>query len=128
VKEESVHSKLVNYIKENYPDIVFNTDLAGLRITIGLAKKIKELRSSNGFPDVVIYEPGSIDGIKYNALFIELKRDGVRLYKRDGSRVKNPHFDEQHDMHNKLCERGFFACFAVGLNEAIQILNTYLNN
>lgn len=128
MNEESVHAQFVEYIKINHPDIIFNTDLAGLKLSIGLAKKIKQLRSSNGFPDVVIYEKGTVKGKCYNGLFIELKRDGVRLYKRDGTRVKNEHFDEQHEMHDKLKERGYYACFAIGLNEAITILNTYLNN
>jgi hypothetical protein len=88
---------------------------------MGQAVQAKKLRSSNGFPDLVIYEIR----MDYPALFIELKRKGERIYKKDGTPV-NEHIAEQLEMLKKLKRRGFMADFALGFEQAKELIDWYL--
>jgi hypothetical protein len=119
--EKSLHFQVCEYLRLQYPNVIFNTDLSGIRLTMGQAVKAKKLRSSNGFPDLVIYEKR----MDYPALFIELKRKGERIYKRDASPV-NEHISEQLDMLKKLRQRGFYAQFALGFEQAKDLIDWYL--
>ena len=62
----------------------------------------------------------------YGGLFIELKRSGTRLTKRDGSPATN-HIAEQNVTLNKLNQCGYVAKFAVGFDEAKAIIDQYLS-
>ena len=68
--EENLQIAVCNYLRAQYPKVLFNSDLSGIKLTMGQAVKAKKLRSSKGFPDLVIYEPRG----NYHALFLELKR------------------------------------------------------
>lgn len=89
---------------------------------MGQAIKAKKLRSSKGFPDLVIYEPRA----EFKALFIELKKEGEKLYKRDGKTFKTTHLEEQNEILLKLRERGYCANFCCGFNEAKKLIDLYL--
>ena len=120
--EEQVHLQVCAYIRAKYPKVMFNTDLSGIRLTMGLAKKVKNMRSNKGFPDLVIYEPKQ----GWKACFIELKKDGIRLLKRDGSFV-NEHIEYQNKVIEALKERGYYATFAIGFDDAKYIIDKYLS-
>lgn len=64
--------------------------------------------------------------MKYAGLMIELKREGTRIYKKNGELVSNEHIQEQAEMLNELRERGYAARFAVGFDQAKQIIDEYL--
>jgi hypothetical protein len=83
---------------------------------------MKGLRSQRGFPDLVIYEPRG----GYHGLFIELKQEGTKLYKKDGEPC-TPHLHEQEYTLHQLRQRGYMAVFAVGWDEAKDIIDDYLN-
>lgn len=122
-KEEGTQIAVINYLRMAYPKAIVNSDLSGIRLTQGQAVKVKKLRTSNGFPDVVIYEPRR----GYYGLFIELKRTGEKIYKKDGTLVADSHILEQAEMIEALKQRGYFATFAVGFNEAKNIIDWYFN-
>jgi hypothetical protein len=119
--EKDLHKQICNHIKEQYPKLIFNTDASGIRLTIGQATQMKKLRSSNGFPDIVIYEGNT----QSNALFLEVKKETP--YKKDGSLKSNEHLQEQNLMHTKLKEKGFQSCFVWSLDMAIKTIKNYLN-
>ena len=120
--EESTHEAIARYIKLAYPKVIFNTDLSGIRLTPGLAAKVKRLRSSNAFPDIAIYEPRR----GFAGLFIELKRPTEKIYKKDGTLRKNTHIEEQAQMLKALEQRGFYAIFAVGFVAAKEVIDWYI--
>ena len=120
--EAQLHEAVCNYISLVYPEAIFNTDLSGIKLPMGLAKKVTKLRSSKGFPDIVIYERTN----EYNALFIKLKWENEKLYKRDKKTFKNEHLVEQFEMINKLKKRGYLAVFCVGFDEARKIIDNYM--
>ena len=120
MSEAKEHEQLCTWIKLQYPGVVFNSDLSGIKLTIGQAVKAKKMRSSRAFPDLVIYEQRK----GYNGLFIELKKTGEKLFKRNGE-YKTEHLKEQAEMLEKLTQRGFMAVFAIGFDEAKKIIKDY---
>jgi hypothetical protein len=121
--ELQLHQQVCQYIRLKYPKAIFNSDMAGsMKLTIGQASRINTLRSSRGFPDVVIYEPR----MKFSGCFIELKREGYKLFNKKGE-YKTKHLKEQHAMLRKLFERGYYAVFAVGFDEARKHIDVYMD-
>jgi len=121
--EKILHKQVCDYLRLQYPNVLFNSDMAGsMKLTIGQAVQIKSLRSNRGFPDIVIYEPRG----KYHGLFIELKNEGTKLYKRDNMTPATPHIFEQMEMQVELQQRGYRCSFAIGFDEAKHIIDSYL--
>nr|DAV82827.1 MAG TPA: Nuclease [Caudoviricetes sp.] len=127
-KEEILHLKVCDYLRKNYPDVLFRTDFSsGMKMTPGQAAKHKKFQKSRAWPDLFIAFPG-FDGweMKEGGLFIELKAEGTKLYKKNGEIVANKHYQEQAEMLEKLRSNGYIAEFAVGYDEAIRIIANYL--
>lgn len=130
-KEESLQLSVCNYLRLQYPATIFMSDIAsGMRLSIGQAVKAKKLRSSRGQPDLFIAERKIVQGDALTAythcgLFIELKREGVRLKKKDGSWADD-HIAEQAAVLEALRNMGYYATFAVGFDEAKRIIDEYL--
>ena len=134
-KEEILHLKVCDYLRKNYPDVLFRTDFSsGMKMSPGQAAKHKKFQRKRAWPDLFIAESGFVefkeDGLighlRKNGMFLELKADGVKLYKKDGTLRKNKHIEEQAEILDKLNESGYYARFAVGYDEAIQIITYYL--
>ncbi|MBR8535436.1 hypothetical protein KDU71_07675 [Carboxylicivirga sediminis] len=143
MREENEHEALCIYLAHQYPDVLFNTDLSGVKLPESTAKRVSKLRSSRAYPDLTLYEPRG----RYLGLFIELKRTGEVIYKKDGSlrAMKKPiyrkvrglkkrviigyydHLQEQHEMILKLRQRGYYADFAIGFDKAVKLVDWYLN-
>jgi hypothetical protein len=122
MSEKTLHKQVCQYIRYQYPGILFNSDLAGAtKLTIGQAVAMKSLRSNRGFPDIVIYEPRGI----YHGLFIELKREGTKLRKKDMT-CATPHIQEQWSTIIDLEKKGYMARFTVGFDEAKKLIDEYL--
>ena len=73
------------------------------------------------WPDMFIAEPKG----EFHGLFIELKKEGVRLKKLNGDWATS-HVEEQARVLDELRERGYKAEFAVGFDEAIELIDSYL--
>lgn len=106
-----------------YPKVVFNTDMSGVKLTMGQARKAATLRSRHKFPDIVIYETND----QYAGLFLELKRDGETIFLKDGTLSKKEHIQEQHRTLIELRKRGYCAEFAVGFEQAKAFIDSYLS-
>lgn len=109
------------YVKAQYPKAIFWSDLSGIKLSIGLATKLKNLKSHRGIPDW--FCPIASRG--YTGLFLELKKPGIKLKKRDGN-WKSEHLKEQSDMIDSLKEEGYFASFAIGFDQAKELIDWYL--
>lgn len=62
---------------------------------------------------------------EYHGLFVELKKVGTRLKKKNGQ-YATKHIKEQAEMIEKLNTAGYYAAFAVGFDEAKKIIDNYL--
>jgi hypothetical protein len=122
--EKIIHKHVCQYLRMQYPGILFNSDMSGaMKLTIGQAVQIKNLRSDRGFPDIVIYKPKGI----YHGLFIELKKDDEKVFNKKGFPA-TPHIAEQFLIIERLKSNGYKAEFAVGFDEAKKLIDQYLKS
>lgn len=120
-KEAILHQQVVDYLKLQYPDVIFRTDFAsGIKMTMGQAVKHKRLQKSRAYPDLFIAEPRQ----GRSGLFIELK--AVTPYKATGELKTDKHLQEQDEMLKTLRNKGYRAGFAVGFDQAKSIIDNYL--
>lgn len=120
--EKDLQKMVCDYLRVAFPKILFNSDMAGaMKLSIGQAVQISRLRSNKGFPDIAIYEPKN----GYNGLFIELKKEGEKLMKRDGTPVTE-HIQEQLNCINLLNAKGYKCFFCSGWDSAKETIDNYL--
>ena len=124
--EENLQIAVVDYISKRYPDVLVRTDGGGIKLTKGQAIKLSRMNGRvRGFPDLFIYRGGGNLKHPYAGLAIELKREGVKLTKKNGEWATS-HIEEQALILQKLRKEGYFATFAVGFDEAKNIIDQYL--
>jgi len=122
-KDEFSEQKILcQYISLQYPNVIFVSDMSGIKLPIGLATKIKDLKCGRGVPDLFIYEPKK----GYFGLAIELKATGVLIEKQDGEFLKDTHVEEQAEMLLRLNEKGYLAMFCIGFDYAKLVIDKYL--
>lgn len=124
VKEEKIQEQFCEWIKIQYPNVIFSCDLSsGMKLTIGQAVKAKKMRSSRALPDFTASEPKG----KYHGFHLELKRSGTVIFKKDGTLVADEHIREQHALLERLRIKGYYAEFAIGIEDAMKQFNNYMN-
>jgi len=130
MKESELQEAVARYIRLRYPDVLFHSDFgSGIKLTKGQAMKQKRQNGGRrGWPDMFIAEPKVWElyyVCNYYGLFLELKKEGTRLRKKDGSWATE-HIAEQARILHALQDRGYKARFAVGFDEAKEIIDWYL--
>jgi hypothetical protein len=122
--ELELQAQVADYIRLQYPTVIFHSDYgSGIKLTMGQAIKQKRLNGGRrSWPDMFLAEPKG----KYSGLFIELKKEGVRIYKKDGTLVSDEHIREQYDMLEQLRRRGYAANFSCGFDEAKALIDRYM--
>lgn len=133
MKEEVLQQQLADYLRLQYPDVIFHSDFgSGTKLTMGQAVKQKRLNGGKrAWPDMFIAEPFRADTELqkdcpvFFGLFLELKKDGTRLRKKNGEWASK-HIAEQAQIIKQLKDRGYYAAFVVGFDEAKGLIDTYL--
>lgn len=142
ISEENIHQQVANYLRMQYPGILFRTDFAaGLKMTMGQAVKHKTLQAGRAWPDLFIAAPMYRNQKQdFYGLFIELKKDGTKL-KRDKDAKKplkgenfirqagdwfNQHIEEQAAVLQLLGMQGYCVSFAIGFDDAKGLIDKYL--
>jgi hypothetical protein len=120
--EENLQIAVCQYLKMQYPKVLFTSDASGVRLTMGQAVKMKRMRSCPGWPDLFIAEPRG----DYHGLFIELKKQGERLLKKDASPVSD-HVNDQLQMQRLLSAKGYASFFGIGFDQTKRIIDSYLS-
>lgn len=133
--ENELQQQVADYLRVKYPKIMFHSDFgSGVKLTMGQAVRQKRLNGGRrAWPDMFIAEarPKDADDFEegmyygYFGLFVELKKEGCRLKKKDGSWASE-HIAEQAEVLEKLRLRGYAAEFAVGFDQAKTIIDNYL--
>ena len=123
MNESDLQVMVADYLRLRYPDVLFHSDFgSGVKLTVGQAMKQKRQNGGRrAWPDMFIAEPKA----KYSGLFLELKKEGVRLQKKNGEWASD-HIAEQADVLDRLEFRGYKAEFAVGFDEAKKLIDEYL--
>jgi hypothetical protein len=122
-KEAQIHSAICDYLRLQYPSVIFTSEAGGIYTNITQARLIKRTRSSVGIPDLMIFEPKA----EYCGLFLEIKADGTNIYKKNGEFVKNEHLNNQREVIQKLINKGYACFFVIGFDNAKQIIDHYMS-
>lgn len=122
ITEAQIQKAVCDYLRLQYPDVMFISDASGLKTSIGVAKQLKSLKSCNGIPDLVILQPNP----PYHGLMIEIKRSPYQVYLKNGEIRKCAHIQQQCSVLNHLLSVGYYATFGCGLDECIKIIDDYL--
>lgn len=121
-READLHQQVVNYLKYQYPNVLFRTDFAaGIKMSIGQAVKHKALQKCRAWPDIFIAQPAG----QWYGLFIELKKEGVKLEKKDGTPA-TPHISEQVEMMYSLIDLGYYCEICPGFDHAKAVIDSYM--
>lgn len=129
VSEAILQEQVADYLRLQYPQVVFHSDTGSItRLTPRQGARRK--RQNGGYrawPDMFIAEPALSTDIRLirAGLFIELKKEGTRLKKKDG-KWASEHIAEQAEMLDILEFRGYKAVFCVGFEEAKKVIDEYL--
>ena len=131
--ELELQTQVADYLRLQRPYVLFHSDFgSGIKLTMGQAVKQRRLQGGRrSWPDMMVAETvlkRREDGTytAYSGLFIELKKEGTRIFKKDGTLVSDAHIREQFDMLEQLRRRGYVAEFACGFDEAKKIIDEYL--
>lgn len=151
--EAQLQVQVADYLRLQYPNVLFHSDYgSGVKLTMSQA--VMQKRQNGGrrsWPDLFIAKgrmqhltKEEVDSffesfekpedaavalfhMSYrNGLFIELKREGTRIFKKDGTLVADEHIREQFDLLEDLRRRNYEAEFACGFEEAKKIIDEYL--
>ena len=117
--EEKIHIGLCDYLKYQYPKVLFLSEASGVRTSIGQSVKLKKMRSTDVHLDIYIMEP-----TRFHGLILEVKAKSV--YKKDGTLLKSEHLEDQQKTIDKLNSKGYYATFVFSLDEGIKIIDKYL--
>lgn len=150
--EEHLQIQVADYLRLQYPNVIFHSDYgSGINLTIGQAVIQKRLNGGRrAWPDMQIAKPATIAiGQKslagysariFHGLFLELKKDGTKLKRekdckkilKGDTKIRkagdwwDKHIEEQAEMLEALRQEGYKAEFAVGFEQAKQIIDEYL--
>lgn len=130
-REHRIYELIADHMATNHPGVVYRFDLAAdLKLTLGQAKKHRRIQRFRGYPDLFIASPNwktkDGKGTHYCGLYIEIKKEGTRIFRRDGRLVADEHIREQFDMLQNLQQVGYKATFGIGLEECLKIIDEYL--
>lgn len=121
--ERSLHTKVAKYLKKEYPDVYFITDLMGEFFTKGQRKKITAQRCEMKVLDLTILEPNGFN----TGLVMELKKSTEHPMKKDGNLKKDDHLEDQAKSLLHLRARGYYADFVVGYEDCVSCIDWYMN-
>lgn len=120
-REYQICKDIALYMKLQYPDVLYHFDLAGLNLSKAQSGMMKAIQLHRGFPDLFIAEPKN----GYCGLFIEVKAEGTKLYKKNFE-AATPHITEQSEFMDALRIKGYKCEFGVGWDNCKEIIDNYL--
>jgi len=127
ITEAELQIQIAEYIIRKYPTALFHSDFgSGVKLTPGQAVKQKKMNGGRrAWPDMIILREFDINGLDSPVLFLELKREGTRLKKKNGDWATE-HIAEQARMLRWINDLGLEAEFAVGFDEAKALIDEFL--
>ena len=120
-KEEPIHNAICQYIRTQYPNVIFTSDSSGVRLNIGAAKGLKAKRSNHKIPDLIIMQPNQI----WHGLMLEIKTSDTKILTKKGT-YTSPHIKEQAKTLEMLNDLKYLALFVCGFDEAKKIIDSYM--
>ena len=109
-EEYHIQTALIHWLRLVRPEVLFTIAPNGMKLPIGVAKKIKAMGYNKGCPDIMIFEAKK----NYCGLFIELKTKTGKIQ------------TEQKVWLDQLSRRGYKAIVCRSCEEAIVAINDYM--
>ena len=123
-RESDIYITIAKMMALQYPNIVYRFDFAaGMKMSIGQGRLHKAMNHYIGYPDLFIAYPNG----KYAGLYLEIKLEGKKVFKKDGSLLADDHLERQHNILKVLSDAGYYATFAVGIHECCNNIDNYIN-
>jgi len=107
--EAGVQKAVVDYIKYQYPHVLYCASAGGVRTSMKQAIKMKATGYIKGVPDLQIFEPVG----NYHGLLIEIKD------------LKGVVSKEQKQWIKDLNDRGYYATYCKGVESTIKVIDDY---
>ena len=125
--EAELQKNVAIFLRIEYPEIIFHSDFgSGVKLHPYQAKMQKlQNGGKRAWPDMFIAKPRFINGEWKHGLFIELKKYGTRLKKKNGEWATY-HIEEQAEVLKELEKNGYVAKFAIGFDEVVDIIDEYM--
>lgn len=125
--ELQIYKAFARFMEVVHPRVVYRFDYgAGTFLSMKQASEQKQINNCKGYPDLFIAKACG----KYHGAFFEIKKVGNEPYYKEAARrgmLKNDeHIKEQAHMLERLRKLGYYAEFAVGLDELMELTNCYL--
>jgi hypothetical protein len=137
-KEYALQKAICKYIEIKYPHVLFLSDtVASVRLTPQQGARNKAIQKRDfSCPDLIILQPND----KFHGLMMELKVNSP--YTKEGNLKKQSvevkvagkvvdkydHLEEQDRALRKLRERGYWADFVWSIDDAMRIIDKYLED
>ena len=124
-RESDIYISISKLMALQHPNIVYRFDFAaGMKMTIGQGRLHKSMNGFVGYPDLFIAYPNG----KYAGLYLEIKLEGKKVFKKDGSLLMDEHLERQQKILKMLSAAGYYATFAIGIHESLFIIDKYIKN
>lgn len=126
--EYDLYKAIATYMRLQYPKIMYRFDMAGNNLSKAQAGRNKAIQKPDeAWPDFFIAKPNFVldTGFNHPGLFLELKPDGTKLTNKAGE-WKDEHIAKQAITLQLLAWDGYMARFAIGFEEAKNIIDEYL--
>lgn len=120
--EFKLHQNIAKYLKSQYKNIFFFSDLNGIKMSIGMAKKIKTLKSNHKNIDLFICAKNS----QYSGFFIEFKKSKDEIYTKKGEYRQDEHFLQQLKTKEIVEKQGFKHEFCYDFDLTKNFIDNYL--
>lgn len=138
--EERLQKQFASYVRRQYPDLVFTSEVSGLWSGEGgggyaLASKLKAERSRHKHLDMFFSEARG----GWFGLYIELKDEGKEVYRKDGGFIRQKgtrrvgkvdvefdHLEEQRGAMDNLRKKGYLCFFGIGFDNCKKIIDDYM--
>jgi len=127
MKEEDLHIQICDYIKLQYPDVIFTSESSGEYVGgkdgKGWARlqKMKRKRSIHKLPDIWIVEPNS----SFHGMFLEIKKESP--FKKNGELKAGGHLEAQSYILEMLKKKRYFAQFVWTFDDARFLIDLYMS-
>ena len=109
-EEQHIQEAVVNYVRFNYPNIIFTCAPANAKSMLQGIRN-KKMGYCKGWPDLFFAQPAK----GYHGLFVELKTEDGKIDKKN-----------QQSIIDSLNAVGYKAVVCYGFNQAVDTINEYL--
>lgn len=124
-KEDILQRQVIEYLELKYKVTPICMGTEGKKSAFERFK-FKWMGGRKGVSDLFIPVPTGL----FNGLFIELKKEDAKIFKKDGSLYASnkEHHQRQIDFINEMSSRGYMAALCIGFDATKQVIDHYFSS